>query len=57
MGMFIKVSALALAVTGPLKGIEYWAPLLPYQVALTIGFWVNPPLSLMLADENFSLLE
>ena len=53
----MKVSALALAVTGPLKGIEYWAPLLPYQVALTIGFWVNPPLSLMLADENFSLLE
>ena len=38
IGLFRKKLSPALPLAGPFIGIEYCAPLLPYQIALVIGF-------------------
>ena len=54
-GMFAKPFRPAFAASGPLKGMEYCAPLL-YQLAFTMGLWVYSPLKRILKDAKVFLL-
>ena len=41
---------------GPLTGIVYWTPSLPYQRVETIGFWTKDPETFIFSEEKVFLL-